>query len=66
MLRDIFHVPRTDDRVQAFAASILDLCIESSQQNMGVEYVFLASLFSMLILCCPVLHGPSLLLAVKS
>jgi len=40
MLRDVFHVPRMDARVQAYAASILDLCLESSQQNMGVEYVY--------------------------
>ncbi|CAG7853875.1 SubName: Full=Uncharacterized protein {ECO:0000313/EMBL:CCA67948.1} [Serendipita indica DSM 11827] len=37
MLRDVFHVSRMDPRVQAFAASILDLCLESSQQNMGVD-----------------------------
>ncbi|KAG9056406.1 hypothetical protein FS842_010803 [Serendipita sp. 407] len=37
MLRDVFHVSRMDARVQSFAASILDLCLESSQQNMGVD-----------------------------
>jgi hypothetical protein len=37
ILRDIFHVDRTDPRVLGFAARILELCVDCAEQHMGIE-----------------------------